>query len=123
MKFALYDNTQNPSRVLGWYDTDALSYKTLPPVEKRFHLTDDQWDKRMDNQWQIKDNQLVVFVYTFTKEQQQQAKIKQAKNSLDKTTHEVVNFLENGEALPRNLAMKRSILKRIIAGEDLSLPE
>lgn len=48
-KFAQYDPTaQQPAPVLGWYDTDIMSYRSMPSSAELLALTDAQWATRFD---------------------------------------------------------------------------
>jgi len=61
-KFAYYDHTQpDPSRVMGWFDTDALDYPTLPDAEDLLEMADEQWDARLNGYWAVDDGALVPY--------------------------------------------------------------
>lgn len=70
MKFASFDpNASAPQPVLGWYDTAALDYPTLPPVEARCAMTDAEWAARLDGHWAVQDGALVSYTPTPSAEQ------------------------------------------------------
>jgi hypothetical protein len=50
-----------PAPVLGWYDTDALHYPTLPAANALLQLTADQWAHRMDQPWGVQNSTLVPY--------------------------------------------------------------
>jgi hypothetical protein len=58
-KYALYDPTLTPSPVCGWLDTDAIDYPNLPPAEKLFQMTEEQWKNRMEGHYAIQGGDLV----------------------------------------------------------------
>jgi hypothetical protein len=57
--FAWYDPAApQPSRVLGWYDTDFAHYPNLPPEAELLRLTPEQWASRLDTPY-VQDGALV----------------------------------------------------------------
>lgn len=49
-QYAQFDSTASPpAPVIGWYDTDALSYPSLPASGNLFPLTTDQWTAHFTN--------------------------------------------------------------------------
>lgn len=49
-QFAQYNpNVPSPSPVIGWYDTGAFTYSSLPPADELFALTETQWDDHFAN--------------------------------------------------------------------------
>lgn len=53
-RFAYFDSTAAaPQPVIGWYDTNALEYPSLPSPDNLVELTDEQWDARLDGSWVI----------------------------------------------------------------------
>lgn len=63
--YAYFDYTiPPPAQVLGWYDTDAVSYTTLPDFRGLLELTADQWNGRFPNpaSWAVSGGTLVPYV-------------------------------------------------------------
>jgi len=61
-RYAYYDaSVAAPSPVLGWYDTDALSYPNLPAATDLLELTDAQWDARMPGPFAVQNGALVAY--------------------------------------------------------------
>lgn len=56
-------NTPSPSPVLGWYDTEASNYDSLPGAANLFTLTDAQWDARLaaPNGWAVSNGALIPY--------------------------------------------------------------
>lgn len=53
-RYAWFDHTvADPSPVMGWYDTDALTYPSLPPAADLLAMTNDQWAARLHGHWAI----------------------------------------------------------------------
>jgi hypothetical protein len=46
-KLAYYDHTKTSTPVLGWYDTDATTYPTMPDQADLLPVTDAQWLARL----------------------------------------------------------------------------
>jgi hypothetical protein len=51
-----------PSPVIGWFDTDAINYPTLPDPAGMLVLTQEQWDGRVTGLWAVSAGALVAFV-------------------------------------------------------------
>jgi hypothetical protein len=51
----------SPSPVLGWYDTDALDYPTLPAPADMLEMSDAQWDARLGGVWAVDGGELVAY--------------------------------------------------------------
>lgn len=63
-QYAYFDsNAAAPSRVLGWYDTDALHYPNLPPASDLFEVTAAEWAARLSNPsgWAVSNGALVAY--------------------------------------------------------------
>ena len=62
-KFALFNPAIDPAPVLGWYDTDALTYDNLPAASDLLELTDAEWDARLadPNGWAVSGGKLVAY--------------------------------------------------------------
>lgn len=61
-QYAYYDSTQpSPSRVIGWYDTVALTYPSLPSDADLLALTTDQWNARTTGFWAVSSGALVSY--------------------------------------------------------------
>jgi hypothetical protein len=50
-----------PQPVLGWYDTVAVKYHTLPPAANLLALTPAQWYARMPGPWAVMGRTLVPY--------------------------------------------------------------
>jgi hypothetical protein len=52
-----------PSPVIGWYDTDTFTYKTLPDSSNLLAVTNAQWAARMANPsaWAVNNGALVAY--------------------------------------------------------------
>lgn len=62
-QYAYFDSTQSPpSPVLGWYDTAALSYPSLPSQSDLLELTSVQWSARLTGSWAVASGALVTYV-------------------------------------------------------------
>lgn len=64
-RYAQFDSTQPaPQKVIGWYDTELVSYPNLPDEDDLLVLTDQQWDGRMTDPsgWAVNDGTLVDYV-------------------------------------------------------------
>ena len=63
-KFATFVSATDPAPVLGWYDTDALTYDNLPAASNLLELTDAEWDARLANPagWAVSGGKLVAHV-------------------------------------------------------------
>jgi hypothetical protein len=63
-KYAQYNPAAPaPSPVLGWYDTDGLTYSNLPVSTDLLSVTDDQWAARLANPsgWAVGAGALVAY--------------------------------------------------------------
>ena len=63
-QYAHYDHTAaSPARVTGWFDTDALSYPSLPSSADLLPLTTAQWDARLadPNAWAVSGGTLMSY--------------------------------------------------------------
>ena len=62
-QFAQFDSTISaPSPVIGWYDTTALTYPSLPNPADLLAITPAQWAERMTGQWAVSGGALVAYV-------------------------------------------------------------
>jgi hypothetical protein len=64
-KYAYFDHTQPaPQRVIGWLDTDALTYATMPATADLLELTVEQFAARMPNPsgWVVNAGALIAYV-------------------------------------------------------------
>jgi hypothetical protein len=64
-QYACFDHTApSPQPVIGWYDTDAVSYPNLPPSDNLLAVSADQWTARLTNPsgWMIASGALVPYV-------------------------------------------------------------
>ena len=63
-KFALFAPATDPAPVLGWYDTDALTYDNLPASSDLLELTDAEWEARLTDPagWAVSGGKLVAHV-------------------------------------------------------------
>jgi len=54
-RYAYFDNElpEGPRPVIGWIDTEAVAYPSLPAAENLVELTDEQWDARLNGRWVI----------------------------------------------------------------------
>jgi hypothetical protein len=50
-----------PQPILRWYDTDALTYKTLPGTADLLAISDAEWDARMTQTWAVDNATLVPY--------------------------------------------------------------
>lgn len=63
MFLAHFDHTApSPSRVRGWYDTDAFTYLNLPPAADLVEMTPTEWDARLTGIFGVQDGKVVPFV-------------------------------------------------------------
>lgn len=54
-KFARFDHAApSPSPVIGWYDTDAIEYPTLPDKADLLPMTEGEWAVRMERFYAVK---------------------------------------------------------------------
>lgn len=61
-QYAQYDSTvADLSPVLGWYDTDAISYPNLPASADLLEVSSDQWASRMPGPFAVQSGQLVAY--------------------------------------------------------------
>ncbi len=61
-QYAYFDSTvAAPSPVIGWYDTESLTYPTLPIAADLLALTAEQWAERMTGQWAVSNGALVAY--------------------------------------------------------------
>jgi hypothetical protein len=61
-QFAQFDSTvAAPSPIIGWYDTTALTYPSLPIAADLLALTPAQWAERMTGQWAVSAGALVAY--------------------------------------------------------------
>jgi hypothetical protein len=61
-QYAHFDSSRPaPQPVLGWYDTDALTYPNPPPPEDMMALTPEQWDARTERMWAVQGGALVPY--------------------------------------------------------------
>ena len=60
-KYARFDSTitEGPAPVLGWLDTDLVSYPSLPPDADLLEMTAEQWARRMKGCWAVEAGDLV----------------------------------------------------------------
>jgi len=53
-KYAYFDHTAAPpQRVMGWFDTDVVTYPTMPDDADLVELTDEEWAGRLAGFWTI----------------------------------------------------------------------
>ena len=58
-RYAYFDHTKpSPQRVIGWIDTDAVNYPSLPVEADLVELTDGEWSARLQGYWTIADGVL-----------------------------------------------------------------
>jgi hypothetical protein len=61
MLYAQFDHTApSPAPVIGWYDTEAFSYPSLPASADLLSMTQQQWDARMDGHWAVANGGTLV---------------------------------------------------------------
>ena len=63
-KYAYFDHTQDdPKPVIGWYDTDMLTYPALPDFRDLLDISQAQWDARAPHftNWAVSAGALVPY--------------------------------------------------------------
>ena len=61
-QYAYFDASQpSPSPVIGWYDTAALHYPSLPAESNLLPLTAAQWGARLTGEWAVAGGALVAY--------------------------------------------------------------
>lgn len=61
-KYAQFDSTATaPAPVVGWFDTDALTYPTLPASADLLELTLAEWADRLSGLWAVSSGKLVAY--------------------------------------------------------------
>lgn len=59
-KYAKFDHTQSaPQPVIGWIDTDAFAYRTLPDAVDLLELSSEEWVTRMEGHSVVDQGRLV----------------------------------------------------------------
>ena len=72
--YAYYDSTvSSPSPVLGWYDTGAITYPSLPGSADLLALSDDQWAARLTGYYAVTSGALVTYTPPYSPSISQQA--------------------------------------------------
>jgi len=61
-QYAHFDHTaEAPAPVLGWYDTVAFAYPSLPADADLLALTAEQWATRLTGHWAVSNGALVPY--------------------------------------------------------------
>ena len=100
----------------GWYDTDFIQYKNLPPENELTEIPEEIWNQRhILNHFDGVD---FVKRPPPSPEVLKTRLINSAKFALAESNNDLIIYLEEQTPIPDKLKEYRLILKKIIAGED-----
>jgi hypothetical protein len=123
-QFAHYDHAKAaPSPVIGWYDTDALTYPNLPASSDLLEVTTEQWSAHMTNPsgWAVSNGALVSYTPSATTPTLAQQALA-ALNAMDAPGGCAIRCFKAGVAFPPDWQTYCSELRAIVNGTANPMP-